>query len=258
MRLPNGGFQPTEPKPERLDWDFEADVREKKKLANQSRYRKCGAKSKKCSFPSDHLTKKQWKERCGTVVSCNLKKPMLWKEFCGLSTSLQRTYLANLIQQYHTTASDLAKMFGVHPQTVVSRCKMPGINIQFGVGQRMSAVQREAFSEFCNQDDETVVLEKTVEDYTKTTESLPEENNELCSDANREVSRPSDNNSQFLKEVHEQLCQATVSPNMSMEEFSLSFQGIFDVNMVMNSLRSMIPDNTPVKIDIKCVIKKDI
>lgn len=249
MRLPNGGFQPTEPKPERLDWDFEADVQEKKRLANQSRYRKRGAKSKKCSFPSDHLTKKQWKERCGTIVSCNLKKPMLWKEFCGLSTSLQRTYLTNLIQQYHTTASDLAKMFGVHPQTVVSRCKMPGINIQFGVGQRMSAVQREAFNEFCNQDNETVVLEKTVEDYTKTTESLPEETNGLSTDVD---------NGQFLKEVHEQLRQATVSPNMSMEEFSLSFQGTFDVNMVMNSLRSMVPSNTPVKIDIRCVIKKDI
>lgn len=231
------GYQPTEPRPERLDWDFEADVREKKNLANQSRHRKCGVRSKKCSFPSDYLTKKQWKERCGAVVSCNLKKPMLWKEFCGLSTSLQKLYLTNLVQQYHTTASDLAKMFGVHPQTVVKRCGMPGIDIHFGVGQRMSKMQREAFDEFCEGGVETCNVEQEPKiDLEKATVPIQEETVSLA------------------KQIHE----APVSDNMAITDFSLTFQGVFNVDMVANTLRSMVPRDIPVKIDIKCMVTPNV
>ena len=44
---------------ERIDWIFNDDVREKKKLANQARYRRRGGKSKKCTLSSDRLAPKQ-------------------------------------------------------------------------------------------------------------------------------------------------------------------------------------------------------
>ena len=42
--------------------DFEYDCWQRKRIAQQAKYRKCGSKSKKCSMSTDHMTQKQWKE----------------------------------------------------------------------------------------------------------------------------------------------------------------------------------------------------
>lgn len=55
--------------------DFTYDCWQKKQLAQQARHRKRGSKSRKCSLPSDNLTKKQWKERNGKTLSINLNQP---------------------------------------------------------------------------------------------------------------------------------------------------------------------------------------
>lgn len=75
---------------ERVDWIFNDDVREKKKLANQARYRKRGSKSKKCNLSSDRLTHKQWLERCGKTVTYNFRKPILWQDFFVNSLYISR------------------------------------------------------------------------------------------------------------------------------------------------------------------------
>lgn len=54
--------------------DFTYDCWQKKQLAQQARHRKRGSKSRKCSLPSDSLTKKQWKERNGKTLSINLNR----------------------------------------------------------------------------------------------------------------------------------------------------------------------------------------
>lgn len=45
--------------------DFEFDCLQKKRLAQQAKYRKRGSKSKKCPMSTDHMTKKQWIEKDG-------------------------------------------------------------------------------------------------------------------------------------------------------------------------------------------------
>ena len=204
---------------------FSDDVREKKRLARQARHRKCGSKSRKCNLSSDRLTKKQWLERCGRTVTYNLKKPILWQDFCELPIHIQKEYLLNLIGEYQTTASDLAKMFGITPKTVTKHCEHEEIGIRFSPGKRMSKEKRRAFEEFCGvvAPQEEVVVAKKEQEPAKTEAFIDMDN-------------------------------AKQSPDMAMTEFTLSFSGSFNREMICNSLASMLPKGAPVKLDIKCLV----
>lgn len=204
---------------------FSDDVREKKRLARQARYRKCGSKSRKCNLSSDRLTKKQWLERCGRTVTYNFKKPILWQDFCELPIHIQKEYLLNLIGEYQTTASDLAKMFGITPKTVTKHCEHEEIGIRFSPGKRMSKEKRRAFEEFCGvvAPQEEVVVAKKEQEPAKTEAFIDMDN-------------------------------AKQSPDMAMTEFTLSFSGSFNREMICNSLASMLPKGAPVKLDIKCLV----
>ncbi len=210
---------------DRIDRMFDDDIREKKRIANQARYRKRGSRSKKCTLSTDRMTHKQWLERCGETVTYNFNKPIAWQEFCKLPIHIQKEYLLNLIQQYSTTASDLAKMFGVTPQSVTKHCSTDEIDIRFAPGKRMSKEKRKAFEEFCGVvvPQEEVVVAKKELDSAKT-------------------------------EAFINLDNATQSPDMVMTEFTLSFSGNFNREMICNSLASMLPKGSPVKLDIKCLV----
>lgn len=80
--------------------DFTYDCWQKKQLAQQARHRKRGSKSRKCSLPSDSLTKKQWKERNGKTLSINLNRPTSWEIFKEVSKPTQEEYLNHLLAVY--------------------------------------------------------------------------------------------------------------------------------------------------------------
>ena len=211
--------------PERVDWVFNNDVREKKRIAGQARHRKCGSKSKKCNLGSDNMTHKQWLERCGKTVTYNFRKPISWQNFCELPIHIQKEYLLNLIDKYQTTASDLAKMFGITPSTVTKHCGHEEIGIHFSPGKRMNKEKRKAFEEFCcaAEPQEEVVVAKKEPDPAKIDGFID-------------------------------LGNTTQSPDMAMTEFTLSFSGNFNREMICNSLASMLPKGVPVKLDIKCLV----
>lgn len=213
---------------ERIDRMFKDDVREKKMIANQARYRKRGSRSKKCTLSTDRMTHKQWLERCGETVTYNFNKPIAWQEFCKLPIHIQKEYLLNLIQQYSTTASDLAKMFGITPQTVTKHCSADEIGIRFTPGKRMTKENRQAFDVFCGvvehkEKCEPVAVKKAVADTTAA---------EVCA----------------------KIEDAVPSKDMAMTEFTLSFAGNFSRDMLCNSLLAMLPKGVPVKMDVKCSI----
>lgn len=78
--------------------DFEYDCWQRKRIAQQAKYRKCGSKSKKCSMSTDHMTQKQWKERNGKVVTVNLNQPITWDDFKALTASMQEEYLKHMME----------------------------------------------------------------------------------------------------------------------------------------------------------------
>lgn len=128
--------------------DFTYDCWQKKQLAQQARHRKCGSKSRKCSLPSDSLTKKQWKERNGKTLSINLNQPTSWEVFKEVSKPTQEEYLNHLLAVYGANATSLAAMFHVQPLTIRRFIQANGLAVKFPVGHSMNAEQREAWGGF--------------------------------------------------------------------------------------------------------------
>ena len=132
--------------------DFEFDCLQKKRLAQQAKYRKRGSKSKKCPMSTDHMTKKQWIERCGKIVTIKMDSPVSWASFKELSKQTQEEYLKNLMEKYHINARSLAEMFHITPITVRRHIATQGLAVSFPVGHSMNAEDRRAWELFLSGD----------------------------------------------------------------------------------------------------------
>lgn len=209
--------------------DFEYDAMLKKRIAQQARYRKCGSKSKKCPMSTDYMTGRQWKEMNGKVMSYQLNKPVKWEEFKRFPKHIQTEYLTNLIAVYNANATSLAQMFGVKPLTVRRHIEANKLGITFHVGKSMSAKEREIWSVFINGTASSE--EQGGQDNEPEARQDMEINNEL---SNREQPQP-------------------ISP-MNMDRFSISFSGKIDVNMIANSLLSIVGPGASGKIEIICTL----
>lgn len=60
------------------------EIKDKKQAGSGYRYKKNGRKSKKCSLPSDYLSKKEIEKMNGECKVYNINKPMTYKEFCAM------------------------------------------------------------------------------------------------------------------------------------------------------------------------------
>lgn len=201
--------------------DFDYDVLQKKRLARQSFHRKCGSKSRKCPMSTDRMTRKQWEERCGEIVTYELGKPMSWDQFRQMPANLQKEYLVRLVHDYSATASDLARMFGITPQTVTRFCGNPEISIEFSRGKRMPKDCRVEFEKFLSNNCEDI-------DFAQTTQESGVPN----------------------QETH----LLDLPRDMGMTEFSLCFEGTVNPEMVTNSIIAMLRPNTSVKLEVRCSI----
>lgn len=203
--------------------DFEFDCMKKKQLAGQAKYRKRGSKSKKCSLPSDGMTNKQWKERCGPVITYNPNKPMVWEDFKKLPDHIQTEYITNLQLKFGVTAVDLGKMFGVQPLTVRKHADANNLGVEFPRGHAMSAAKKAEWDKFvCPEQDESTFLDD------EECEECPVE--EPVSDM-----------------------PAPAQPKaMKMENFSLRFSGNIDVNMIANSLKWILGESPNGELEIIC------
>ncbi|MDB7829192.1 hypothetical protein [Intestinimonas butyriciproducens] len=215
--------------------DFEYDVMLKKRLANQAKYRKCGSKSKKCPMSTDHMTRRQWEKRCGEVMTYQLRKPMAWKDFKAQPIHIQKMYIEDLMGVYDVTATDLARMFDVTPATVLRHCGKDGLDVRFTKGKHMNAQQRDMFEKFLrdelNDDGGDIENVHAEEDVVVEHEDVEDETRQRI-DINA----------------------GKQSADMNMTAFDLSFSGKFNRDMLYNSLSSMLPAGTEVKIDIRCTI----
>ena len=192
--------------------DFEFDCLQKKRLAQQAKYRKRGSKSKKCPMSTDHMTKKQWIERCGKIVTIKMDSPVSWASFKELSKQTQEGYLKNLMEKYHINASSLAEMFHITPITVRRHIATQGLAVSFPVGHSMNAEDRRAWELFLSGD----AVEQSENEVSA-------ENEETCDEE-----------------------------PMSMCSFSLRFSGKIDVSMISNSLIRILGDHSVGEIEVTC------
>lgn len=198
---------------------FDSEVRERKRLVSSARHKKNGSKSKRCSLPSDHLTERQWKARCGEIMEYKLSSPVPWAEFKRYPRDIQEMYIQNMVEKYHVTASDLGRLFGCHYATISRFCQKQGLHVPFAVGRRMSAEEKAAFEKLFTQ-----------------------------------VAAPAQETAELECPDVEELDKV---PPMSMRSFSVHFDGPFDPTMVLNSLSSILHDGERVSIYITCEISQN-
>lgn len=209
--------------------DFDYDCLQKKKIAGQAKYRKRGSKSKKCTLPSDRLTHKQWKDRCGPVVTYNFGKPMGWDDFKQMPVHIQAEYIVNLQKKFGATAVDLGDMFGVRALTVRKHAESNKLGIEFPRGHAMSAARKAEWTKFLGDEEDVVfnteqdLLENTDEQYTDNLEDGSDDLVDVASNQDK---------------------------SMSMKKFSLQFSGTIDVDMIANSLKFILGDKTEGDLEI--------
>ena len=128
--------------------DFDYDVYRKKNVARSAARRKCGSKSKKCTLPSDHLTKSQLKKLNGEVVTYKMKEPIVWKEFKAMPPALQSEYITGLINEFHVTMKYVADMLGISTATFRRHLQTECTGVRFTRGKRMSLDAEQAWLRF--------------------------------------------------------------------------------------------------------------
>lgn len=99
-------------------YDFYKDVKDKKTLARNAKYKKNGSKSKKCTLPSDYLTRKEKQKMNSEVKTYKMNQKYSWKEFMEMPLDIQREYLIHLRDTYGVKAlvicKDLFKTCGAY------------------------------------------------------------------------------------------------------------------------------------------------
>lgn len=205
--------------------DFDYDVMQKKRIARMAQYRKRGSKSKKCPMSTDYMTRKQWEERCGEVHTYKMDEPKSWEQFKEMPINIQQEYLAFLVKNYNVNATSLGTMFSVKPLTVRRYIETNNFGLTFKVGNSMNSAQKEKWKQFLEQ-----------------SEPLPDEQavNEQVYD--------------YESDTKSETPQLISSMGMDMKQFSMTFQGKIDVNMIANSIISIIGQGAIGKVEIVCTL----
>lgn len=94
-------------------YTFVQDIREKNSTKSGAYHRVSGAKSKRCTLPSDHLTAAEKRRRNSPVSTVKLNQPITYAEFKTLTPTLQALYLDHLIHEYHARRIDVVQMLGI-------------------------------------------------------------------------------------------------------------------------------------------------
>lgn len=223
--------------------DFEYDCLQKKRIANQAKYRKRGSKSKKCNLPSDRLTNKQWKDKCGLVITYSLNKPMIWDDFKQMPAYVQAEYITNLQKKFGVTAVDLGSMFGVRALTVRKHADANNLGIEFPRGHAMNATRKAEWAKFLGE-------EENGEANVPAPASLPESSEAVV--FNIEESEAESSLWPEGCEEADNVVMPLEPKAMCMKKFSLQFSGVIDVNMIANSLKLILGDKSEGELEIIC------
>ena len=202
--------------------DFDYEVLQRKRLAQQARHKRNGSKSRKCSLPSDGLTHKQWKEKNGEVMTYNLSKPMDWETFKALPVDIQEEYLNKLINEHGANQERICyKMFRIGHRTFKTHLEKTGMAFRFSNAKRPERERREryeAWQRFMAPEEEAA---PEIEEAPLIEEAPP------AAAPERRVA-------------------------MSFDSFTLHFSGPFDREALCNSLAAIIQSGQRVKLEIKC------
>lgn len=214
--------------------EFEYDSYLKKNIAHSAARRRGGSKSRRCPLSTDHMTRKQWEERCGTVMSYHIGSPMAWADFIQLPKDLKEEYMNNLIHKYSANARNMADMFGVSVATVFRLVKKEGLHVEFLKGRHPAGNKQAEFQKFLSGDPDQEFADERVNNETGA---------EIC-----EFDDPEERS-------EDQSSNESRRDNGRLDGFTMSFSNVTDVEMIANSLRYILGSNRRAKIQIICEIE---
>lgn len=87
---------------------FYQDVKEKKSTARSAYKKKSGKRSKKCTMPSDYLSKKEREAMNSECKTWNMNKFYTWEEFKQMPADIAGAYLTVLNQKYHVSMATIS------------------------------------------------------------------------------------------------------------------------------------------------------
>lgn|GEM_PF-3663197 len=107
---------------------FIEDIKNRKDIARSARKKKNGAKSKKVTFPSDYLTKKEREKMNGECKTWNLNEFYTWAEFKKMPADIAAAYISTLNQKYKVSMMNIAeKLFHIGQPTFSTYIRKKGI-----------------------------------------------------------------------------------------------------------------------------------
>ncbi len=100
---------------------YMSDVKDRAKVARNSRYKKNGCKSKKCTLPTDYKTRKEIAAMNGEVKSFKMTEFYSWDDFLKMSNDIQKEYIERIIKKYQCSLSAISiEVFGKSPDYLVN------------------------------------------------------------------------------------------------------------------------------------------
>lgn len=99
-----------------LQYVYQSDIREKKSTGRGVFHKKNGSKSKKCTLPSDYMTRKEKMAMSGECKTYDMRKFYIYEEFKQFPDDIQLQYLNSLINRYDVTIAAIAdELFHITP-----------------------------------------------------------------------------------------------------------------------------------------------
>lgn len=92
------------------EYVFHQDIREKKAAGRGTFHRKCGAKSKKCTLPSDRLTRKEREAMNSEVTSWSMSAFYDYATFKSMPPDIQVEYLQSMTDKWHVSCGAISEI----------------------------------------------------------------------------------------------------------------------------------------------------
>lgn len=128
------------------EYIFRQTERERKRNGRGAFNRVCGSKSKKCSLPSDHMTRKEIIAMSGEVQTYTLNEAHLWTEIENWPDEIRAQYFKKLFIEMNATGYEIADMLECPFKKV--RGQLTKFNLTKGRGNWQTAEQKENWQRF--------------------------------------------------------------------------------------------------------------
>jgi hypothetical protein len=89
---------------------FQQTSKERKELARNAKYKKNGSKSKKCTLPSDYLSKKEINKMSGEPITWNMNHFYSYDVFKSMPSDIQVEYINRICEKYQVGINTISRV----------------------------------------------------------------------------------------------------------------------------------------------------